>query len=365
MELLIFYLVLAVGVSFLCSLCEAVVLSLPSSFATLSADQGHRWGRMLKRMKAHVDRPLGAILTLNTVANTFGAAGVGAQAAIEFVSVPIGLISGALTLTILIVSEIIPKTLGAVHAERFAAPVAYLVQGMIVLTYPVLLVLNSLARVIRGNTVHAGPSRDQIAIIAETARLGGNLDEGETEILQNLLRLRDTTVEEIMTPRTVVFSLRSTDTCDHALAQHPHLRFSRIPVLGDQSTDEILGVALKHEIHECVIDGRGERRLGFMTRKLQYVPETAPLTKVLGEFARLGQHLFGVVDEHGSFVGLISLEDVFESIIGSEIVDETDPIADMRDLAAASAPPQTPPPKHAPPKHDPPAETRQSNEDLP
>lgn len=354
MELLIFYLVLAVGVSFLCSLCEAVVLSLPSSFATVSADQGHRWGRMLKQMKAHVDRPLGAILTLNTVANTAGAAGVGAQAAVLFENVPIGLISGALTFTILICSEIIPKTLGAVHAERFAAPVAYLVQGMIVLTYPVLLGLNFLAKAIRGNTVHAGPSRDQIAIIAETARLGGTLDEGETEILQNLLRLRDTTVEQIMTPRTVVFSLRSTDSCAQVMTQHPHLRFSRIPVLGDQTTDEILGLALKHEIHECLIDGRGEKRLGSMTRRLQYVPETAPLTKVLGEFARLGQHLFGVVDEHGSFVGLISLEDVFETIIGSEIVDETDPVADMRGLAAANDAPG-----------EPPAETRPTYEDLP
>lgn len=336
MELLIFYLVLAVGVSFLCSLCEAVVLSLPSSFATVSADQGYRWGRMLKQMKAHVDRPLGAILTLNTVANTFGAAGVGAQASVLFESVPIGLISAGLTLTILIISEIIPKTLGAVHAERFAAPVAYLVQGMIVLTFPALIALNFLASIIRGNTVHAGPSRDQIAIIAETARLGGTLDEGETEILQNMLRLRDTTVEEIMTPRTVVFSLRSTDTCAEVLTQHPRLRFSRIPVLGEQTTDEILGLAFKHEIHERVINGQGERRLATMTQRLQYLPETAPLTKALGEFARLGQHVFGVVDEHGSFVGLISLEDVFETIIGSEIVDETDPVADMRGLATTS-----------------------------
>lgn len=333
MTLLLIYLSVAVVVSFFCSLCEAALLTLSVSDARVMSNAGKPAGKHLGKLKDSIDRPLAAILTLNTISHTVGASGVGAQAYIVFGEEWVGLTSAVLTLLILVASEIIPKSLGASRARQLAMPVTYMIMLMIWVTYPAVIVLDWISNLLKGKHGHEHMSREQLLVIAEMASAGGTIDPAESETIQNLLKLREVKVEEVMTPRTVVFSLRGTDTCAQVLAEHPRLRFSRIPVLGEQTTDEILGLAFMQEIHERVIDGQGERRLATMTQRLHYLPETAPLTKALGEFARLGQHVFGVVDEHGSFVGLISLEDVFETIIGSEIVDETDPVADMRGLA--------------------------------
>jgi len=349
MTLLFIYLSIAVGVSFLCSLCEAALLTLSISDARVMSNAGKPAGRHFGRLKESIDRPLAAILTLNTVSHTVGAAGVGAQAFHLWGDAWVGLTSAVLTLLILVVSEIIPKSLGASRARQLATPVTYIIMMMVWMTYPAVVVLDWISTLFKGKHGGEHMSREQLLVLAEMASAGGIIDPAESETVQNLLRLREIRVEEVMTPRTVVFALIAEETCGEVVRMNPRLRFSRIPVRTTGS-DDIIGVVLKSEIHEAVIRHRGDRQLGSMTRELQYVPETAPLTKVLGEFARLGQHLFGVVDEHGSFVGLISLEDVFETIIGSEIVDETDPVADMRDLAAAN---------------EPPGEPRKSDEDLP
>ncbi|MFG0307112.1 MAG: CNNM domain-containing protein [Phycisphaerales bacterium JB040] len=335
MTLLLVYLTIAIGVSFLCSLCEAALLTLSVSDARVMENAGKSAGRHLSRMKASIDRPLAAILTLNTISHTVGAAGVGAQAYDLWGDRWVGLTSAVLTLLILVASEIVPKSIGASRARALATPVTYLTLLMIWTTLPAVWALNLISNMLKGKSSHESMTREQLMVLAEMATAGGILDKSEAESLQNLLRLREVTVEEVMTPHTVVFALGADDTCGGTLAGHGRLRFSRIPVRKTGS-DEFLGVALKSDLYESVIRGRPDRRLGDMTRPMHYVPETASLNSVLQEFARTGHHLYGVVDEHGTFVGLVSLEDVFESIIGAEIVDETDPVADMRDLAGVS-----------------------------
>lgn len=340
MTLLFLYLALAVGVSFLCSLCEAALLTLSVSDARVMENAGKAAGQHLSRMKESIDRPLAAILTLNTISHTVGASGVGAQAYIVFDGKWIGVTSAVLTLLILVASEIIPKSIGASRARQLATPVTYTIMLMIWVTYPAVVVLDLISNLLKGKHSHEHMSREQLMVLAEMATAGGTLDQGESDSILNLLRLREVTVDEVMTPHTVVFALSDDDTCGGVLAEHGRLRFSRIPVR-KAGSEEFLGVALKSDLHESVIRGRSDRRLGDMIRPLRFVPETASLNSVLKEFARTGHHLFGVVDEHGTFVGLVSLEDVFESIIGAEIVDETDPVADMRDLASITDEPES------------------------
>lgn len=328
------YFAIAVGVSFLCSLCEAALLTLSPADAEILAKRAPKAGDRLRRMKMSIDRPLAAILTLNTISHTVGAAGVGAQSLEVFGEAWIGLTSAVLTFVILFASEIIPKTVGATHARRLAVPVVYTVYGMIVLTYPIVVVLDLMGRVFKGGTHASGPSREELVVAAELARVGGAITAGEGLLLENMLRLRERRVEEVMTPRKVVFSLSAGATAAEVAREHKSIRFSRIPLRDAEDPETIVGLVLRHDIQRAVIDNRGSTRLDTMRRRINYVPETASLTRVLEAFGRSGHHLFGVADEHGTVVGIITLEDVIESILGQEIVDETDPIADMRELAS-------------------------------
>ncbi len=335
MTLLVLYLLLAIGVSFVCSLCEATLLSLTASDAEVLAKTGSRAGEALKRLKASIDRPLAAILTLNTISHTVGAAGVGAQSIVVFGEAWVGATSAVLTLLILFVSEIVPKTIGATYARPLATVVTWTILGMIWITYPVVVVLDWVSRLLRGSAAHGALSREQIEVIAELARGGGSIEDVESAVIRNMLGLSRTTVDEVMTPRTVLFTLSADATAAGALEEAGLLRFSRIPVTGD-GPDDVLGLVLKHDIHRAVIEGAPERRIGEMLRPMKVVPEQATLLRVLEQFGQGREHIFLVVDEYGGTSGVVTLEDVFESILGDEIVDETDPAADMRVLASRS-----------------------------
>ena len=328
------YFGLAVGVSFLCSLCEAALLTLSPADAEILAKRSPKAGARLKRMKRSIDRPLAAVLTLNTISHTIWAAGVGAQSIAVFGERWIGLTSAVLTFVILIASEIIPKTVGAINARRIAVPMVYTVLVMIVVTYPIVVMLDLVGRVFKAGAHAAGPSREELVVAAELARVGGAITAGEGQLVENMLRLRERTVEDVMTPRKVMFSLSAGSTPDEVVREHPSLRFSRIPLRDAEDPEKILGLVLRHDIQRAVIEKRGATPLARMKRRITYVPETATLTRVLEAFGGSGHHLFGVADEHGSVVGIITLEDVVETILGREIVDETDPIADMRELAS-------------------------------
>jgi CBS domain containing-hemolysin-like protein len=332
MTLLILYLMLALGVSFLCSLTEAGLLSLPSTYAATLTRQGKRVGPILEKMKQRPDRPLAAILTLNTAAHTIGAAGVGAQSLIVFENVPVAITSAVLTLLILVLSEIIPKTIGTVYARPLAGPVVFLIRIMIVLTWPLMIVLDAFSRLLKSGVHSSGLSREQIAVIAEMGLTEGILREGESRIIQNMLRLSRTHVKDVMTPRTVAFMVQRDETLQQ-VAERPEFRqFSRIPVYG-KSPDDLVGVALKAEVYEGLRQGKGETPVGDLVRSIHAVPELSTLTRVLEQFAESGHHLFHVVDEYGGTAGIVTLEDIFESMMGAEIIDETDLVADLQRLA--------------------------------
>lgn len=329
--LLVFYLLLAVGVSFICSICEAALLTLTPTDAEALSRTNAKAGRRLKAMKADIDRPLAAILTLNTVSHTVGAAGVGAQAAVVFGGW-VGLTSAVLTLLILVLSEIIPKTIGAQHARALAVPTVIVVRWMMIVAKPVVIPLEFIGRLFKRGDQSGVPTRQQIDIMAEMARTGGSLDPSESRIIRNMLKLRDIRAADVMTPRTVVFALPADRTVAAVVAEHPRIIFSRIPIF-DEDIDHTVGIAVRVDIYEAVVQGRSDATLAELKRDLPAIPETATLFDVMRQFAETGSHIFLVVDEFGGTEGVITLEDVLESLLGAEIVDETDPTADMRDLA--------------------------------
>lgn len=332
MILLMAYLLLALVISFLCSLLEAVLLSVPRSHIAVLVEQGSISGKRLLRMKNDVDQPLAAILTLNTFAHTLGATGVGAEAALLWGDAWVGVVGFVVTLLILIFSEIIPKTLGAVHAKALAPFAAWVIQKLILIFRPVVAVCNWISLLLSG-TKQAMPrlSRDEVRSFAHVALIEGAIDTTEATVLRNLIALREITVEQIMTPRTVVFTLQEHQTVGQVIDEGPP-RFSRIPVVGT-SLDDPKGVVHRRELFRVLGEGRTEATLGALARPLHAVPELAKLPAVLQDFVQRREHLFLVVDEYGGSVGIITLEDVIETLLGVEIVDETDAVEDMQQLA--------------------------------
>ncbi|MEN0021058.1 MAG: hemolysin family protein [Planctomycetota bacterium] len=331
MFLLWIYLAVAVGVSFLCSLVEASLLSMPRSHVALLAKGGSWVGREIDKMKSSIDRPLAAILTMNTCAHTVGAAGVGAQSLEVFGEAWVALTSAILTLVVLVFSEIIPKTIGATYASALTPFTVLTVKGMIFLTWPLVRALDFVSKIFKGDHKGEELTRDQISVMAEMAGAAGVLKRSEHSMIENVLALANERVESIMTPRTAVFMLPATMTVTEAMAEDNFQRFSRIPVFGD-SPDDLRGVVLRYDLYEAARNGDGDKPVSDMLRKLRAVPETAPVLGVLEEFGRHGHHLFHVVDEYGGTAGIVTLEDVLETALGREIVDETDPVADMRTL---------------------------------
>jgi len=332
MTLLLLFAALAIGVSFLCSLLEASLLSLPRSHVEVMVQRGSRIGVMLQRMKEGIDRPLAAILTLNTIAHTVGAAGVGAQAAETFGSQAVGIAGAVMTLAILVFSEIIPKTLGAVHARGLAGATALVTRGMILVCYPLIVVLEWINRLIRRDGGERQVSRDELAATLRLGWQGGLLDRREFRVASNVLALGDVRLEEVMTPRTVVFALPQAMTVEDALAEHQPFRFDRIPVYRD-TIDDVTGYVLRFDVREAHTAGRGAQPLAELAKPMQAFPEQASVGDVLEWMLAKREHIVLVVDEHGGAAGIATLEDALETLLGEEIVDETDPAVDMQQLA--------------------------------
>lgn len=332
MILLVTYLLVALAISFLCSLLEAVLLSVSPSHVSVLVERGTVTGKRLQRMKHDIDRPLAAILTLNTFAHTLGAAGVGAEAALLWGDAWVGVVSFVVTLLILVFSEIIPKTLGAVHSKSLAPFAAWTIHYLIVILRPVVAVCNWIS-LLMSRSKQSVPklSRDEIRSIAQMALDEEVIDHTEAMILRNLIALRDVTIESIMTPRTVVYTLQADQTVDEATQAKPP-QFSRIPIVGS-SLDDPKGVIHRRELFNAVAEGRSQSTLGELARPLHAVPEVARLPVVLKDFVERREHLFLVVDEYGGSVGIVTLEDVIEALLGVEIVDETDAVEDMQQLA--------------------------------
>mgnify|MGYP003853036613 CR=1 FL=1 len=330
---LIAYLMLALGISFLCSILEAALLSMPPSFVRQQERSGSKTGRRLGELKRNIDRSLAAILTLNTVAHTVGAAGVGSQAVKVFGDAYFGVISAVLTVLILVLSEIIPKTLGAQHWRSLVGFTVHSCRIVIFSTYPLVALSKHITDLLQSRGQKEGSvSRDEIVALAQIGQHEGVLEESESRIIRNLIRFRDVRVENIMTPRIVLGALPENASCREAIEQKQAIRFTRIP-LYSENKDDITGYVLKSDILQKLAGGEPETRLAEIRRPLRIVSELDTLSKLFDELLTHHEQIALVVDEYGGTSGIVSLEDVIETMIGLEIVDESDSAIDMRELA--------------------------------
>jgi len=332
MLLLSVYVFIALGFSFLCSIAEAVILSVTTAYISLLEQEGRPSGGLLRKLKGEINSTLAAILTLNTIAHTVGAAGAGAQAAVVFGSAAVGVASAILTLLILVFSEIIPKSLGAVHWRVLAPGTAYVLRLLIWMLYPFVKMSEWLTRGMVGKQTLQGFSRDEFAAMAELGEQEGQLAQYESRILRNLFVLRETRVTDVMTPRTVVFALSEADTVADYFDQHSNVRFSRIPVYrGD--LEQITGFVLRSDLLLAQARGNTDTSLSTYCRKLPVLPETASLFTAFDASVSMRAHILLVVDEYGGMSGIVTLEDIVETLLGLEIIDEGDAAPDMQELA--------------------------------
>jgi CBS domain containing-hemolysin-like protein len=294
-------------------------------------------GRILKQLKNNIDQPITAILTLNTIANTMGAAVAGAAAASVFGEGNVLWFSVFFTLAILLLSEILPKTIGVEFSPTLAPFIARPLQWMVVVLKPIILLCQAVTRLIPRKTANR-ISADELTTIARLSRKSGAIEKDQEEVITNILNLREKTVRQVMTPRTVVFSLNQDITVDEAAAlKDQWYTHSRVPLF-NRDRDDIVGVVLSYEVMMAIAEDKHQLTLKEIMHPAHFVPETAPLNKVFINFFEQRQHLFVVVDEYGTVTGVISMEDIIEEIMGREIVDESDQAQDMRALAREKNP---------------------------
>ena len=332
MTLLFFYVFLALFFSFICSLMEAVFLSIPFSYIALVDKENPGDGKQLKRLKSDTDKSLSAILSLNTIAHTVGAAGAGAQATSVFGNQYVGIISGILTLLILVVSEIIPKSIGATHWRRLAKPVAMGLDYLIILMYPFVWTSQYITRLFASKEKSEVFCKDEFTAMAELGEKSGKLKKQEGRILRSLFRFNTLTVEDIMTPRTVVFSLTENMTVKEVVKNHPDMIFSRIPVF-NQSIDEVTGYVMKDEVLEASSRDEHGKSISRLKRKIHRVAESTVLPDLYDTLINQRTHICLVNDAYGGTAGIVTMEDVVETLLGMEIMDELDVTQDMQALA--------------------------------
>ncbi len=331
MTLLLFYLTLAIGVSFLCSILEAVLLSMTPSYVQQVQASRPGLGKRISEIKGRLDESLSSILILNTFAHTMGAAGVGSQALQVFGAEWETLIAVLLTLAILYFSEIIPKTLGATFWKQLAPPSVYLIGWLVKLVYPLVWVSTRLTRLF-SNSKESEITREEIIAIATLGRKDGALVQQENEYLLNLLKLREIRTEKIYTPRTVVHMLQENTTVSKALDNPLTKQFSRIPIYS-LSVDDVQNKIIKSDLYEAERNGQGDKEIRHLAQPIVRVSEKLPVQNLLNQFIKKKEHLFLVEDEFGQTSGVVSLEDAIETLLGKEIVDEHDLVEDLQALA--------------------------------
>ena len=330
MSLLIAYFFLALGVSFICSLLESVILSVTHSHIGILVKSNPSKGKLLQRLKDDINRPLAAILTLNTIANTVGAAGMGAQALHVYGSHAVAAASAILTFSILIFSEILPKTLGAYFCRSLAIPSAYVIRALMVITFPFVWLSNTLSSVINSNEDRV--SREEITAMAEMGEDEGSIDEHESDIIENLFRLKEIQIEDILTPRSVIYAFEDIQTVGKIMDSNEDIIFSRIPVF-HENIDNVIGMVYKDTVLETMADDFFEKTMADLVEPVETVYEKESVESVLNKFTKNRSHMFIVKDEFGGTTGIVTLEDCIETLLGVEIMDESDEVADMRKLA--------------------------------
>lgn len=322
----------AIFISAACSLIESVLYSVPIRHIELMAQANKSSGKILKRMRHNVARPIAAILSLNTIANTAGAAFAGSAATAVFGYEWLAYFSAFFTFAILIFSEIIPKTAGVVYGRSLVPLVAYPLAGLVRLMTPAIWLSSLVTRLITRAKARESVSAKEVRIMAELSLRTGGIKPYQERAIDNILTLQNKRVKDVMTPRTVIFSLSEHLTLAEAIAVSTKWEHSRFPVY-DENLEDVVGIVLTKELSFAVSQGRTDMKLTELMRPVHFVAETAKLNTVLMEFLDLRQHLFVVLDEYGGVSGLISLEDILEEILGREIIDESDEVADKRELA--------------------------------
>lgn len=335
MTLLVTYLLLTLILSFMCSLLEATLLSSTSSYIESLDKKGYspKTVDLAKDVKQNIDKSISSILTLNTFANTMGAAGVGAQAAIIFGSNWQAVIAFILTLMVLFISEIFPKTLGAIYWRKFIVPAVYIISFMVKITYPFIFIATFITNTLqKGRKNEVNFSKDEIITIVDMSEKEGVLQAKESILIKNLFKLKNIKAKDIMTPRTVVFAFDSKTTLKEALLNDNLYVYSRIPVY-NESIDDIAGVVFKQTILEKRVKKKKKTLLKDIMVPVHKVPENISVSTLFDMFIRMKMHLFIVQDSYGQTSGVVTLEDALETLLGIEIVDEMDQVTDMQEFA--------------------------------
>ncbi|MCV6607768.1 MAG: hemolysin family protein [Campylobacterales bacterium] len=331
MELILFYFFGAIAVSFLCSVLEAVLLSVTPSFVELTVSQNGKNGEVLKKVKEEIDSSISGILTLNTIAHTVGAAGVGAETMRLFGEEYMFIASVILTLGVLYLSEIVPKTIGAVYWQKLAIPSAYTIMWLTKFAYPFIIIGQSITKAIKKGD-DSKVSREEILAFAEMGEKDGVVTEKEGDLLEKLFEFKDTKVKEVMTPSTVMFAVEKGTTASDFLKLEDYNTHSRVPVY-DGTIDDIIGLVFKNKILVNKIEGKDSVKVEELMKPVFHISENVPLTKAMDLFIKKKEHLFIVHDSYGQTMGIVTLEDAIETLLGVEIMDELDKVEDLQELA--------------------------------
>ncbi len=333
MTLLIIFFVLSVGVSFICSVLESVLLSLNMSYVAVLEKESPSVGALLRQHKENINKSIASILILNTIANTLGAAAVGAQASIIFGNDAVVYVSIVLTFAILFISEIIPKTIGAIYWKALAPISAYIIRVFIWMTYPIILTTLAVTnKISKGKGDLNSLTKEELLESMLQSEDDGVIDEQESDVIENILNLDNIKVSEILTPRSVIFALDESLTIDEVIKTQPAIfKFSRIPVFND-SIENITGIVLTKKIFKQDREDNSVT-LRSIKKEMFSINENIPVSKALDLFISKKEHMFLVTDNYDQTDGIITLEDCVETILGVEIMDESDTTEDMRELA--------------------------------
>ncbi len=332
--LIILFFLVSICASFLCSVLEAVLLSISPAFVERQSTDNPVVGKTLAEFQTNIDRPLAAILTLNTIAHTVGAIGVGAQAAVIWGDSIVAtiVIPVVMTLAILILSEIIPKTLGAMYWQELAGFTVRTLKIIMLVLAPLVVVSQMITRLLLRGKNKSVLSRADFSAMTELGAREGVFDERESSLLRNFMRFDSVRAKDVMTPRTVVVAAQEDQTLSAFHDEHTNLRFSRIPLYTD-SKDHVTGYFLRDDLLAALVADKGEAPLSSLRRELSAVQEQFPIPELFAHFTNEHSHIAMVVDEFGGMAGLVTMEDVIETLLGMEIVDEVDGEADMQVLA--------------------------------
>lgn len=330
-QLIYIIMLVSIVISALCSTLEATLLSTPLSYITGLEEQGVSGAKLLKRLKQNPDRPISAILCLNTIANTVGASVVGSLVYDVYGSAIVGVFSTIFTLAILIFSEIIPKTIGTSYWRSLAIPAASIINVMIIIAFPLVWVLEHLTSLISSKSNQVSVSREDISAMVSVATEEEVIEKDEKKMIQNLLKLDEMTAHEIMTPSTVVEMADGSMTVREFYDSD--LSHSRILVYDDDNSDYVIGYVLRQTVLEKMAEDKFRTSIREISRPVLSFPEDESVGNIWEKFLEKKEHISVIIDEYGTFRGIVTMEDVIETMLGQEIVDETDEVVDMQEYA--------------------------------